>query len=136
MSGTYGLTSTAPLVSGEVSATANFTIPTTTGTVTGITTTLPIGTYLVWFSGSLTSNGTNSTATFGLYLAAALKTDSVRIIQPYDGGTLAAGSANGDISINARIVLATSTVVDVRASVPAGTATLHQCTMSWLQVNP
>lgn len=125
----------ATLVSGEVSATADAT--TTSGTsalLTGITVTLPIGIYLIWFSASTRSNGTNCTQTFGLYVAGVLKTDSARTIQPYDGGTLAAANADGSVAINALITLTTSTVVQVQWSTAGGTATCHQRTMNWAKV--
>lgn len=130
----YGFTTTAPLISGEVSATANTTLATSATLLPGITTTLPIGVYLVWFSASVTSGGTNSTSTFGLYVGGALKTDSSRTIQPYDGGTLAAASASGAVAINALVTLTTSTVVQIEASTAAGTATVHERTMNWLKV--
>lgn len=129
----YSSTSSPPLVSGEVSATADVTLSTATTLLPGITTTLPIGTFLIWFSASETSNGTNATATYGLYVAAAIKTDSSRTIQPYDGGTLAAASAAGAAAINARLVLTTPSVVQVQGSSP-GSVVCHQRTMNWLQV--
>lgn len=134
MSTQFGFTSTPPLISGEVSATADTNLATSTTLLPGITTTLPLGVYLVWFSASLTSGGTNSTATFGLYVGGSLKADSSRTIQPYDGGTLAAGSASGAIAINALVTLTTSTVVQVQGLTAAGTCTVHQRTMNWLKV--
>lgn len=133
MASTYGYTSTPPLISGEVSATADVTLSTSATLLTGITTTLPIGVWLVWFSSSVQSPGTNATATFGLYVGGTLKADSSRTIQPYDGGTLAAANATGAVAINALITLTASTVVQVEASSPAG-AICHQRTMNWLKV--
>lgn len=124
-----------PLAFGEVSATAD--ASTTSGTaalLTGITTTLPIGIYLIWFSASQESTGTNATATFGLYVGGTLKTDSARINQPYDGGTLAAANATSVVTINALITLTASTVVQIEWSSAGGTATCHARTMNWLKV--
>lgn len=134
MSTQYGFTATPPLIAGEVSATADFTLTTTSTLLTGITTTLPIGVWLVWFSSSMQSNGTNSTGTFGLFVGGTLKTDSSRTIQPYDGGTLAAANATGAIALNALVTLTTPTVVQVQGSVAAGSGTVHQRTMNWLKV--
>lgn len=133
-SSTYVTYAPAPLVSGEVSATADVTLSGSPTLLTGITTTLPIGVYLIWFSASETSDGTNSTATYGLYVGGTLKADSSRTIQPYDGGTLSAANASGAVAINAMITLTTSTVVQIEASVSAGTAVCHQRTMNWLKV--
>lgn len=121
------------LRAGEVSSTADATLATSATLLPGITTTLVAGSYLVWFSASLTSAGTNSTSTFGLYVGGTLKADSVRIIQPYDGGALSAATANGGVSINAFVTFASSTVVQIRALTAAGTATCHEATMNWLR---
>lgn len=125
----------APPAFGEVSATTDATTTSATpALLTGITTTLPIGTYLVWFSSSTQSNGTNCTQTFGLYVGGSLKADSARTIQPYDGGTLAATTATGAVNIQALIVLTSSTVVQIEWSTAGGTATCHQRTMNWLKI--
>lgn len=124
----------APLASGEVSATADYTLTTTTTVLTGITTTLPIGIYLVWFSASMQSNGTNSTGTFGMYVGGTLKTDSSRTVQPYDGGTLAAANASGAFAINGLVTLTTATVVEIRGAIAGGAGVVHQRTMNWLKV--
>lgn len=134
MASTYLVYSPAPLVSGEVSGTSDVNLSNTPTVLTGITTTLPTGVYLIWFSSSVTSNGTNSTATFGMYVGGSLKADSARTIQPYDGGTLAAASAAGGVAINGLVTLTTSTVVEIRGSTSGGTATYHQRTMNWLKV--
>lgn len=133
---TYVAYSPAPIISGEVNSTADVTINTTAPTLLpGITTTLPIGSYLIWFTTSMTSDGTNATSTFGLYVNGTLKADSVRTIQPYDGGALAAASANGAAAINALVVLAAAAPVQVRAECTGGgSAIAHQCTMNWLKV--
>lgn len=133
---TYVAYSPAPLISGEVSSTADATLSTTAPTLLpGITTTLPIGSYLIWFSSSMTSDGTNATSTFGLYVGGTLKTDSLRTIQPYDGGALSAATANGGVSINARITVAVATVVQIEAECTGGgVAVAHQSTMNWLKV--
>lgn len=119
----------------EVSDTANAT--TTSGTpavLTTMTITATPGTYLVWFSASTTSNGTNCTQTFGLYNNGSLKADSARTIQPYDGGTLAAATAVGSVAINA-IVTVIAGAVDIRWSTAGGTATCHQRTLNMLRVS-
>lgn len=123
-------------VPGEVSATADATTTSATpALLTGITTTLIPGTYLVWFSASVQSQGTNSTSTFGLYVGGSLKADSARTSQPYDGGTLAAASATAGVAINALITLtAATTVVQIEWSTSAGTSVCHQRTMNWLKV--
>lgn len=121
-------------VYGEVTATANYTLTTSSALVTGMTTTLPVGVWIVWFSSSVESEGTNSTSTFGLYVGGTLKADSSRTIQPYDGGTLSAADAWGAVAIQALITLTSSTVVQIQASVAAGTALCLQRTMTWLKV--
>lgn len=135
MASNYVVYSTPPLVSGEVSATATATTTSATpALLTGITTTLPIGIYLIWFSSSCQSDGTNSTATFGLYVGGTLKADSARASQPYDGGTLAAANATAGVAINALITLTTSTVVQIEWSTSGGTSVCNQRTMNWLKV--
>lgn len=128
--------SPAPTISGEVMSTADVTLSTSAPTLLpGITTTLPIGSYLIWFTTSMTSDGTNATSTFGLYVNGTLKADSLRTIQPYDGGALSAATANGAAAINALIVLATAVPVQIRAECTGGgTAVAHQSTMTWLKV--
>lgn len=131
--------SNGQLVSGlsviEVSDTAN---ATTTSNTPALLTTMSItaiaGTYLVWFSSSTTSNGTNCTQTFGLYNNGVLKTDSSRTIQPYDGGTLAATTAIGAVAING-IVTVTTGAVEIHWSTAGGTATCHQRTLNMLRIS-
>lgn len=119
----------------EVSDTAN---ATTTSATPSLLTTMTIipnaGTYLVWFSASTTSNGTNCTQTFGLYNNGTLKADSSRTIQPYDGGTLAATTAIGAVAINA-IVTVTTGAVEIHWSTAGGTATCHQRTLNMLRIS-
>lgn len=121
------------LRTGEVSSTADVTLATSATLLPGITTTLVVGSYLVWFSASVTSDGTNSISTFGLYVGGTLKADSSRTVQPYDGGALAAASASGSVGINGLVTVTGSTVVQIRASTAAGTAICHQATMNWLR---
>jgi hypothetical protein len=135
MSAGYVGYSPAPFVSGEVNATADATTTSATpALLTGITTTLPLGIYLIWFSASCESEGTNSTSTFGLYVGGTLKADSARTSQPYDGGTLAAANATAGVAINAQITLTASTVVQIEWSTSGGTSVCHQRTMNWLKV--
>jgi hypothetical protein len=135
MAGNYITYSQPPLVVGEVSATATATTTSATAALlTGMTTTLPIGTYLIWFSASCQSNGTNSTAQFGLFVGGTLKADSERISQPYDGGTLAAPNATGGVAINALITLTASTVVQIEWLTTGGTSICNERTMNWLKV--
>lgn len=129
----FGYTSTPPLIAGEVNATANYALTGTSALITGMTTTLPIGVWLVWFSSSMESGGTNATATFGMYVGGTLKADSARTIQPYDGGTLSAADAWGSVAIQGLVTLTAPTVVQIQAS-SAGTATCLQRTMNWLKV--
>lgn len=135
MGGSYVKYSPPPLDSGEVSATATATTTSATpALLTGITTTLPIGIYLIWFSCASQSTGTNSTGTYGLYVGGVLKADSARPSQPYDGGTLAAANATAGVAINARITLTASTVVQVEFSTAGGTTNCFGRTLNWLKV--
>lgn len=127
------------LVSGltvlEFSATADATTTSNTpALLTGMTTTPVAGSYLVWFSASTQSNGTNCTQTFGLYVGGTLKADSSRTIQPYDGGTLAAATATGAVAINAKITVTGSQLVEIHWSTAGGTATCHQRTLNLLRI--
>lgn len=118
----------------EVSATADAT--TTSGTpalLTGMTIAATPGKYMVWFSASTTSNGTNCTQTFALYNNGTIKADSSRTIQPYDGGTLAAATAVGAVAINA-IVTVTAGALEIHWSTAGGTATCHQRTLNILRI--
>lgn len=119
----------------EVSATADAT--TTSGTqalLTTMTVTPSAGTYLVWFSTSVVSNGTNCTSTFGLYVGGTLKADSSRTNQPYDGGTLAATTATAGVAINGIVTVNGSQAVEIHWSTAGGTATCHQRTLNLLRV--
>lgn len=126
------------LVSGlsttEVSATADATTTSNTpALLTGMTITATPGTYMVWFSASTTSNGTNCTQTFALYNNGTIKSDSSRTIQPYDGGTLAATTATGSVAINAVVTVAAG-AVEIHWSTAGGTATCHQRTLNMLRI--
>lgn len=127
------------LVSGlsvtKASATADAT--TTSGTpalLTSMTISPNPGTYLVWFSSSTTSNGTNCVQTFGLYVGGTLQPEAVKTIQPYDGGTLAATTAIADVSITNTVTVTTGQAIEVRWSTAGGTATCHQRTLNILRV--
>lgn len=118
----------------EVSATADTTTTSNTpATLNTMSITASAGTYLVVFSASTTSNGTNCTQTFALYNNGTIKSDSSRTIQPYDGGTLAAATAVGAVAINA-LVTVTAGAVEIRWSTSGGTATCHQRTMNLVRL--
>lgn len=135
MAGPYIAYGPIPVAVGEVSATADATTTSATSALlTGITTTLPIGQYLIWFSASNQSDGTNSTANYTLFVGGVSKTDSSRTIQPYDGGTLAAANATGAVAINGLINLTVASVVQIQWSTSGGTSVCHQRTMNWLKV--
>lgn len=128
------------LVSGlsaiEVSSTSDATTTSNTAALLTTMTTTPVaGTYIVWFSASTQSNGTNCTATFALYVGGTIKSDSSRTIQPYDGGTLAAATATGAVAINAIVTVNGSQAVEIHWSTSGGTATCHQRTLDLLRVS-
>lgn len=134
MSSLFANISTPPLQVTEVSATADATTTSNTpALLTGMTITPVPGTYMVWFSSSTTSNGTNCTQTFALYNNGSIKADSSRTIQPYDGGTLAAATATGAVAINAFVTVTTGTI-EIHWSTTGGTATCHQRTLNILRI--
>lgn len=124
-------------VFGEVTATAD--ASTTSGTAAllgGMTTSLGAGTYIVWFTTSAQSNGTNSTGTFQLFANGSAVAASSRTSQPYDGGTLAAANATSGVALQATVVVPAGSTwtVQVEFSTSGGTTTSHQRTMTWLKV--
>lgn len=111
---------------------------TTSGTpslLTTMTTTPTPGNYLAWFSCSSVSNGTNCTVTYGLYVGGTLQTETSRTSQPYDGGTLAAGTATAGVAINKLITVTTGQAVEIHWSTSGGTATCHQRVLNLLRVS-
>lgn len=123
------------LIAAEVSDTANAT--TTSGTdavLTGMTVTPGAGTFLVWFSSSITSNNAGASISYSYYVNGVQKSDSVRKISPFDGGTLSATTARGDTSLNGLITVTAGQAIDVRWSTSGGTATAGPRTLNYLRI--
>lgn len=119
----------------EVNATANAT--TTSGTnalLTGMTSTPPIGTYLVIFSAAVNSNSAGATVSLSLFNNGTQKADSVRNISQFDGGALSATSASGGVDINGIVTVNGSQAIEIRWSTSGGTATCGPRTMTLLKV--
>lgn len=119
-------------------ASGTSTITTTSATpavVTGMTLSPTPGTYIAIFSACIVSPGTSSTMTFGLYVGGTLKADSLRTIQPYDGGALAAATADAAVALNGLITVTAGQAVTIQwASTGGGTATCNQRTLNLILV--
>ncbi len=119
----------------EVSSSSNAT--TTSGTdavLTGMTLTPAAGTYLVLFTGTTTSNQAGAAITESFYIGGVQRADSVRKISPFDGGTLSATSARGDVSISGIVTFDGLTSISVEWSTSGGTATAGPRTFSAVQI--
>lgn len=120
----------------EASGTSTVTTASATpALLTGMTLSPTPGNYIAIFSACVVSPGTSSTMTFGLYVGGTLKADSLRTVQPYDGGALAAASADAVVAINGLITIAPGQAVTVEwASTGGGTATCNQRTLNLILV--
>lgn len=119
----------------EVSATANAT--TTSGTDALLTTmniTATPGTYLVWFTTTITSNNAGAIITVSLYNNNVQVPETVMKISPFDGGALSAPDARGSVAI-AKMVTITAGALQVRWSTSGGTATCGPRVLNMLRVS-
>lgn len=127
------------LVSGlsntEVSATASATAGNgADALMTGMTITPVAGTYLVWFSCDITSPTAGAAVQASLYIGGVQKTDSLRKVAPFDGGTLSAGSARCGLSTNGVVTVSGSQAIEIRWSASNTTSTVAARTMNILRV--
>lgn len=123
------------LIAAEISDTANATTTSSTpALLTSMTVTPAAGTYLVWFSAAASMNNFNGQITYAFYVGGSLKTDSVRIIQPFDGGTLGGTTARGAMPLNGLITVNGSQAIEIRWNVNAGTGICAQRTLNTLRV--
>lgn len=123
------------LLAVEVTDTANATTTSATPTLlTSMTTTPAAGTYLVWFSATASMNNFNGQITYAFYVGGSVKTDSVRLIQPFDGGSLGGTTARGAMPLNGLITVNGSQAIEVRWNVNAGTGICAQRTLNTLRI--
>lgn len=118
----------------EVSDSSNAT--TTSGTDALLTTmsiTASAGTYILWFSTSITSNNAGAAITVSLYNNGTQDASTVMKISPFDGGTLSATTARGGVSIN-RTITVVSGATQIRWSTSGGTATCGPRVMTMLRI--
>lgn len=118
----------------EVSDTAN---TTTTSNTDALLTTMSInpsaGTYLLFFSTSITSNNAGAAVSCSVYNNGTQDASTLNKIIPFDGGTLSVGSARGTVAIQRTIVVTTGSV-QIRWSTSGGTATCGPRVMTMLRI--
>lgn len=127
--------STHNLIEGEASATADAT--TNSGTdslLTGMTDTPVAGTYLVWFSTTITSPTAGAAISISIYVGGVQKADSLRKIIPFSGGTLTSGNARGGVFTNGVVTVNGSQAIEIRWSTSSGTMTSGPRTLNILRV--
>ena len=119
----------------EATATASVTAGTgADALLTGMTLTPPAGDYLVWFSCDLNSSTVGAATSFSLYVGGTQKADSLRKVQPFDGGTLSAGAARCGVAINGKVTVNGSQAIEVRWSASGGTNAAASRTMNILRI--
>lgn len=119
----------------EVSDTSNAT--TTSGTdalLTTMTISASAGTYMLFFSTTITSNNAGAAITVSVYNNGVQDASTVMKISPFDGGTLSATTARGSVAIQ-RAVTVTTGAVQIRWSTSGGTATCGSRVMTMLRVS-
>lgn len=110
---------------------------TTSGTdavLTSMTITPGAGTYMVWFSSSITSNNAGAAISYSYYVNAVQKAATLNKISPFDGGTLSATTARGAVSLVSLITVTAGQAIDVRWSTSGGTATCGPRTLAYLRI--
>lgn len=119
----------------EVSATGLVTAGTgADALLTGMTLTPSAGTYLVLFSCDLNSSSVGAATSYSIYVDGVQKADSLRKVQPVDGGTLSSGSARVGVAINGVVTVNGSQAIEIRWSASNGTNTTSARTMNILKV--
>lgn len=127
--------STHTLFAAEVTGFTDLnTTSTTDSLLTGMTITPAAGTYLVWFSTSITSNLAGAAVSTSFYVGGVQKADSLRKIIPLDGGALSVGAARGIMQFQGLITVNGSQAIEIRWSTSGGTATCGPRTMNTLRV--
>lgn len=126
------------LVSGisktEVSATADATTTSTTDVLmTSMTITPVAGTYLAIFSGTVDHSNQNVAVVTSLYVGGVLKTDSVRGPIPRTNA-VGAVTMSPSVAITGIVTVNGAQAIEVRWKTSAGTATVHQRTLSIFRI--
>lgn len=132
----YLTISTPPSIALEASATGGITAGTGADTLmTGMTLTPLIGTYLVWFSCDINAPNAGSVISVSIYVGGVQKTDSLRKVEPFSGGTLTTGSARGMACTNGLVTVNGSQAIEIRWSASAGTMTAAARTLNIMSVS-
>lgn len=117
----------------EVSATANATTTSGTDALLNSMTITPIaGKYLVSFSCAVNSSAAGATITMSMYVGGVQKADSIRVVSPFDGGTLSATTASCGVAINGLVIVDGSQAITIEWHRSAGTATCGPRTLNVL----
>lgn len=153
--GSYGSASQVPTYTvnaqGQLTAAANVTIPTsifqevsatssaTAGTgadavLTGMTITPVAGTYMAWFSCDLNSGSAGAVLSLSIYVGGTQKSDSLRKVMPFAGGTLTSGSQRVGVATNGLVTVNGSQAITIEWSASSGTVTAAARTLNILKV--
>lgn len=135
MSSQYGIISVQGLYNIEESATASATAGTgADALLTGMTSTPPAGSYFVSFSCDLNSPTAGVVISVSIYVGGVQKSDSLRKIMPFAGGTLTVGNQRVGASTNGVVTVNGSQAIEIRWSASAGAPTAADRTMNLLKV--
>ena len=119
----------------EVSATNTITAGTgADALMSGMTITPVAGTYLILFSCDLNSFSVGAVTNYSIYFEGLQKADSLRKVQPSDGGTLSSGAARCAVAINGVVTVNGSQAIEIRWSASNGTNQSAARTMNILRV--
>lgn len=127
--------STYNLTDGEVSATNQITAGTgSDALMSGMTFTPVAGSYLVWFSTDINSSTAGAVTSVSIFVGGVQKADSLRKVQPFDGGALSQLAGRGAVAINGKVTVNGSQAVEIRWSASNGTNRCSARTLNWLRV--
>lgn len=135
MSSGYVNITTPPILTTEVTDTANATTTSATDVLMTSMTITPIqGTYLVMFSSVVQSNSAGNSVTVSLYVGGVQDTTSIRTAAPFDGGTLSATQGSCGIMTHGIYTVNGAQAIIVEWHRSAGTATVFQRKLSILKI--
>lgn len=123
------------LFDSEASGTSAITATTSDTLMSGMTLTPAAGSYLTWFSCDINSATTGSVTSISIYVGGVQKADSLRKVQPFDGGTLSATTARCGVATNGVVSVNGSQAIEIRWSDSNGTNTVNARTLNILRVS-
>lgn len=119
---------------GDVSLSSTYTLTTSDVLVNGLTISPAAGTYLMNFTGDVTSAVSGAAISISLYVGGIQVGVSLRKTIPFSGGALTSGNARGMVGTNKVVTITTGQAIEIRGSVSSTGPTVNSGTLTYLRL--